>query len=70
MTAVVEYDGVPIGYMEGWEDQAINACYFFKGIRNHRDYPDRKNAMRLGDVDAVVISEVLRDLKAIAHKAE
>ncbi|MCU0551562.1 MAG: DUF4132 domain-containing protein [Leptolyngbya sp. Prado105] len=63
ITAVVEYDGVPIGYVDGWNDQSIERCFFVKGVE-HR-YCDRRNAIALQDVDPIVISEVLRDLSAI-----
>jgi hypothetical protein len=69
VTVVVEYDGVPIGYMEGWEDQSIERCFFLKGIYTPTMYPNHANAIALGDVDAVAISEVLKDLTAIAAKA-
>ena len=68
VTACIEYDGVPIGYMEGWEDQHLKSCYFISGVLTSRDYPDHSKAMALGDVHPVVMSEVLRDLHALASK--
>jgi predicted DNA-binding WGR domain protein len=68
LTAVVEYDGVPIGFMDGWEDQHVKSCYFVPGIYTPKSYPDHKNAVELGKVHPVVVSEVLRDLAALAAK--
>jgi hypothetical protein len=70
ITAIVQYYGVPVGYMEGWEDQAIESCFFLEGIYTPQMYPDHKQAIALGKIDPVVISEVLQDLTAIAAKAQ
>lgn len=70
VTAIVQYPGVPIGYMEGWEDQTIERCFFLPGTYMPRDYPDHKRRVKLGKVDPVVISEVLRDLTALASKGK
>jgi hypothetical protein len=70
VTAVVEYEGVPIGYMDGWDDQSIERCYFLTGIHNTYAYFDRQKAIVLGKIDPLVISEVLRDLTAIAVKSK
>jgi hypothetical protein len=75
VTAVAEYaEGVPVGYMDGWEDQRIEAAYFLPvvleagaGWGSH--YPQTKEAMPLGRVDAVAISEVLSDLSGIVARA-
>ena len=69
VTAIVQYPGVPIGYVEGWEDQTIERCFFLPGTYMPRDYPDHKRRVKLGKVDPVVISEVLRDLTALAARA-
>jgi predicted DNA-binding WGR domain protein len=70
VTAIVQYYGVPVGYMEGWEDQSIERCFFLKGIYTPQMYPDHKKAIGLHTVDPIVISEVLQDLTAIAAKAK
>ena len=71
VTAVVEYDeGVPVGYMDGWQDIAMNRCYFLPEIWNPKIYPEHKVRVPLGEVDPVVISEVLADLTLIASKAK
>lgn len=71
VTAVVEYEeGVPVGYMEGWDDQMITRCFFIPGVWKPDMYPDHKNVLRLGEVDPVVISEVLADLTGIAAKGK
>jgi hypothetical protein len=69
ITAIVQYQGVPIGYMDGWDDQSIECCFFLDGIYTPEMYPNHNKAIKLGDVDAVVISEVLQDLTTIAAKA-
>jgi hypothetical protein len=71
VTAVVQYsDGVPVGYMEGWDDQTITECFFVAGIYKPHMYPDHKKALKLGDVDRVAVSEVLKDLTLIASKGK
>jgi hypothetical protein len=69
VTAILEYaDGVPVGYIEGWADQVLEHCYFTPGIYIPVIYPGRRNMIPLGQVDPVVISEVLSDLNTIAAK--
>ena len=70
VTAVVQFDGVPIGYYDGWDDQEIQMCFFVPGIYNPRMYPQHKDAIELGKIDSVVISEVLKDLSALAAKGK
>jgi predicted DNA-binding WGR domain protein len=70
VTAIVQYYGVPVGYMEGWEDQSIERCFFLEGIYTPQMYPDHKKAIGLQKIDPVVISEILQDLTAIAAKAQ
>jgi hypothetical protein len=79
VTAVVEYEmGVPVGYMEGWEDQRLARIYFLPyvlgggptwGAYNIGKYPQQKDAVPLSGVDAVVVSEVLSDLSGIVARA-
>jgi Domain of unknown function (DUF4132) len=68
VTAIVEYQGVPIGYMDAGDDQSIERCYFRSGTSPNM-YANRDRAIGLGNVDSLVISEVLRDLTSIASKA-
>lgn len=71
VTAVVEYEeGVPAGYMEGWDDQRITRGYFIPGIWKPEMYPDHKQRLQLAAVDPVVISEVLADLETVASKGK
>lgn len=72
VTAVVEYDGVPVGYMDGWDDQKMEKCFFLKGIRTPQSYPhyEEKNALKLADIDPVAISETLADLTFVASKGK
>jgi predicted DNA-binding WGR domain protein len=69
VTAIVQYPGVPVGYMVDWEDQEIERCFFLKGIYTPEVYPDHKKALPLGKVDPVAMSEVLTDLTLVASKA-
>ena len=68
VTAVVQYEGVPVGYMVDWEDQHVDTCFFLKGIYTPEMYPDHKKKLPLGKVDPLVISEVLADLSTVAAK--
>jgi hypothetical protein len=71
VTAIVEYEmGVPVGYMEGWEDQKITRCFFVPGVYSPKMYPDHKKALKLGEVDPIAVSEVLKDLTLIASKGK
>ncbi len=68
LTAIVLYDGVPAGYMEGWEDQAIEASFFVAGVHGPDVYPQHEQRVPLAAVPAVVASEVLNDLNLVAGK--
>ncbi len=69
VTAFLTYEnGIIIGYMDGSEDQKLTSCFFMKGIYTPRIYPKHENILPLGQVDAVVVSEVLRDLFVIQSK--
>ena len=68
VTAIVTYPGVPIGYMDGWEDQKIEAVYFLSGIVEGDALFDRRAKIKLSDVEPIVLSEVLRDLTQVAAK--
>ena len=71
VTAVVEYEnGVPVGYMEGWDDQRITRCFFVPGIYKPQMYPEHKDALNLGEVDRIAVSEALKDLTLIASKGK
>ncbi len=63
-------EGVPVGYMEGWDDQKMTHCYVIPEIWKPDWYAEHKNKLKLGEVDAVVISEVLNDLTTIAAKGK
>jgi len=69
VTAVVEYPGVPVGSIVDWEDQEIERCYFLAGLHAPEGYRERKGAMKLDQVDPVVMSEVLHDLTLLSEKA-
>jgi hypothetical protein len=77
MTAVVRYDGVPMGYMVDWDDQSLEEVYVLPGIRTADDlgwgdsYDRRRGAkpLKWGEVDAIIRSEVLADVAALLEKA-
>ena len=71
-TAQVHLDpGLSVGYMEGADKQAIAAVRFVVGEppRGYY-YADKTDAVPLGQVDPIVVSEVLSELSRIAAKAE
>jgi predicted DNA-binding WGR domain protein len=71
VTAVVQYQGVAIGYYSGdWDDQSIEKCFFVPGSYSPDYYPKHEKLLPLGEVDPVVISEVLAVLNAIAAKGK
>ncbi len=70
VTAVIQYDGIPIGGMVDWDDQEVRKCFFVPGLYTPEMYPKHENAIPLGQVDPVVISEVLGTLSAIASKGK
>jgi hypothetical protein len=68
VTAFVKYTGMTIGYYE--EPQEIEEVYFVPGHVAPEMWNDHKERLKIGQVDAVVISEVLRLVGAIVAKAE
>lgn len=73
VTAICVYQGVALYYQDA-DDQYIDACFFVKGKVEpefDRDVSKAlKGALTLGVVDAVVVSEVLRDLFELSKKAK
>jgi predicted DNA-binding WGR domain protein len=67
-TAVIQYPGIPVGYMVEWEDQMLEKCFFVPGIYTPKVYPEHRKAMTLGDVDPVAISELLGTLGVLESK--
>lgn len=73
VTAWVSYEpGLFKGYREGWEPQKMVRCFFLPSDYESKMYDDadEKQALLLGEIDAVAVSEVLKDLSAIAAKGE
>jgi len=67
VTAVISYDGtVGMQYIEPGESLTVTGCYFVEGIRPPSGYEHNEKRMRLGEVDPIVLSEVLYDLAAIS----
>ena len=66
--AILEYaKGVPMGYIEGWDEQTLERGYFIPvsaaGGWNRREW-----ALPLGQIDPVVMSEVLGAMAVLASK--
>lgn len=68
-TAVLQYDGIPIGGMMDWQDVAVERLFFVPGQYQVVSYPDHEERKKLGDVDPVAVSEVLRLLEVLREKA-
>ena len=71
VTAVVQYEaGIWVGGIADEQDQRMERCFFVPGVYTPVVYnPPHKNRLPLGEVDPVAISEVLRDLGAVAATA-
>jgi hypothetical protein len=70
VTAVVVYDGVPMGYIEGWEDQHLEGAFFLAGLDAGQGWLTTKDALPLGEVDPVAVSEVLGAMAVLASKGQ
>jgi len=72
ITVYVCYEGVPVGYMEGWDDQPIENVFFLKGTAGNSGYYSYhgKDGIKLEDVDRIVMSEVLKDVELVASKGK
>ena len=68
VTAVVEYEGIPYGYLVEWHSQKLERCYIVPGLDCAEGFGYLDQALPWGQVDPVVISEVLKDLDAVAGK--
>jgi hypothetical protein len=68
LTAFIRYTGMSEGYYE--EKQELEAVYFVSGAGHFRWGGERKNRIKIRDVDPVMLSEVLRFANAIVSKAE
>jgi hypothetical protein len=68
---VIRYNGLPIGYKEDWKDQEVAWCCFVPGTYTPRNwYTERTMRIPLGEVDPVVVSEVLATLAELASKGK
>lgn len=70
ITAFIEYSGIFAGAPHESEDQKIEQCYFVKGNRNNSDPPDWREAVVLGVLDPIALSEVLCDLTTLTTRYE
>ena len=71
VTAVIQYAGIPIGYMEDVGGPGSGAMFLRAGDLHAGDRtPSTRHAVPLGEVDPVVISEVLGTLGVLASKGK
>jgi predicted DNA-binding WGR domain protein len=73
VTAVVQYEGnVGMGWISPDEMLKVSGCQFVKGLRAPSGYGFEKSdkILKLGDVDPVVMSEVIADLNELKSKAK
>lgn len=76
VTACAVYEpGMSMGYIAEAGPQKITEAYFVQSKRSKVegrfwDYPDKKLALALSEVDAVAVSETLKDLSELAAKGE
>jgi predicted DNA-binding WGR domain protein len=72
VTAVIGYEGtVGMGYIDPNERLTVKSAHFCKGLRAPSGYGwDLKDAVKLGQVPPIVISEVLADLHVLSSKAK
>jgi hypothetical protein len=73
VTAVVEYQGVPMGSMADADDQTIEHCYVLDRALGSAHDLDRSSdvgtPVAWGEVDRIVRSEVLADLHILVDRA-
>ena len=71
LTAIIENTGMSIGFYDGMDPASIERVYFIpESYGRGRWFDDRSmKKVRLGDVDAVVMSEVLSDLRVLSSRA-
>jgi predicted DNA-binding WGR domain protein len=71
VTAVASYEGsVGMGYIQPDESLKVVGLYFVNGMREPSGYESKEARVKLGQVDRVVLSEVLYDLSVLAAKAQ
>lgn len=73
VTAVVNYDGsVGMGWISPDEILEVTGCQFVSGMRAPSGYGFDKGdkILKLGDVDPIVLSEVIADLNELKSKAK
>src|SRR5262249_44454940 len=73
VTAVVQYDGIPMGAIVDWDDQSIDEVYLTdRAVKSalELDWGGQGSAkVAWGNVDPIVRSEVLADIAAVLEKA-
>lgn len=71
ITAVIQYsDGVAPGWIVDAGDQQIRYVTCVPGIRKAEYWPTHNDRLVLGEIDPVVLSEVLNDMLYVASKAK
>jgi hypothetical protein len=70
LTAVIEISGMAIGFYDGMDPVSIEGVYFIPEAYGRGGWFDGSvTKVRLGDVDSVVMSEVLSDLRVLSTRA-
>lgn len=73
-TAIIQHSGIAVGALDALGEATIEKCFFIKGLSpggwrySGWRYNRKDKALQLKEVNPVVVSEVLRDLGAIAAK--
>ncbi|KAF3885660.1 DUF4132 domain-containing protein [Tolypothrix bouteillei] len=80
VTAIIgDYENQHVEQSSIWGDDAIDGCCFFTGDFSPYEYPEpgswyhrqtQKEHLLLGEIDPLVMSEVLRDLYTVTAKAK
>lgn len=70
LSAVIQYeDGVAVGWITDAPPQRIRYVAFVPGLLKAQGWPEHRSRLELGQVDPLVLSEVLNDIAGIAARA-
>ncbi|MBL4845846.1 MAG: DUF4132 domain-containing protein [Planctomycetes bacterium] len=68
VTAILQHEGISVAGYDGWDRAEVERCLFLRGVVGLWDctWVTPEAGLALGEVDPVVLSEVLRDLSRLA----
>ncbi len=69
VTAKIEYDGIEVNLYQAISPKILG-CFFVPGLYDSAEQVQPEAALPLGQVDPVVVSEVLRDLTTVSGRAK